>query len=220
LFIFFIGYVSRVIVNYCLDTNVFVEYTSMISIIYYFKMASIITYLKDIDINFSSLKTFVGIKLEDFVYIIRLILDNSQKSTINWEGYDLNNNDIRGLDIEKPTTALAMNNPGENNQQSGSDDNPGGKKASVAIDNPAEQRPSADTETLPADFKKAIKDLNHASNKYNSIEKKNYNNMVTRFLDLHRDYCDYLNKEEKKELLDLLHTKIDTSGELIDVHEF
>jgi len=91
-------------------------------------MASIITYLKDIDINFSSLKTFVGIKLEDFVYIIRLILDNSQKSTINWEGYDLNNNDIRGLDIEKPTTALAMNNPGENNQQSGSDDNPGGKK--------------------------------------------------------------------------------------------
>lgn len=183
-------------------------------------MASITAYISGLDFHFSSFKRIVGITFEDFVDIIRLILDNTQESTMHWEGYDLKNDGTRGLDIEKTTTVLSMNSPGENHPQSGSDDNPGGKKASVAIDNPAEQRPSADTEALPADFKKAIKDLNHACNKYNSIEKKNYNSMVTRFLDLHRDYSDYLDEKEKKELLDTLHTKIDTSGELIDVHEF
>ena len=44
--------------------------------------------------------------------------------------------------------------------------------------------------------------------------------MVPRFVDLHRDYSAYLDEEEKKELLDTLNSKIDTSGELIDVHEF
>jgi len=216
-----------------MDTNVFVEYTSTTSIIYYMHMSfvitylkdidinsCIITYLKDIDINFSSLKRFVGIKFQDFVSIIILILDNTKENTMHWEGYDLKNDGTRGLDIEKPTTALAMNNPRENNQQSGSDDNPGGKKASVAIDNPAEQRPSSDTETLPTDFKKEIKDLNHACNKYNSVEKKNYHKLVTPFLDLNRDYCEYLDKDDKKELIAILHTEVDTAGELKDVHGF
>ena len=183
-------------------------------------MASITAYISGLDFHFSSFKRIVGIKLEDFVDIIRLILDNTQESTMHWEGYDLKNDGTRGLDIEKETTGLSMNSPGENHPQSGSDDNSGGKKAFVDIDNPAEQKRSADTETLPADFKKAIKELNHACNKFNSIDKKNYNNMVPRFVDLHRDYSAYLDEEEKKELLDTLNSKIDTSGELIDVHEF
>jgi hypothetical protein len=44
LFIFFIGFVSRIIISNYFDVNVFLDYTNYISILYYFSLSSLSVY--------------------------------------------------------------------------------------------------------------------------------------------------------------------------------
>jgi hypothetical protein len=48
LFIFIVGFITRVIVNYCYDINVFRDFTNIISIIYYIFNALFIAFVDDI----------------------------------------------------------------------------------------------------------------------------------------------------------------------------
>lgn len=114
-------------------------------------------------------------------------------------------------------TSLSMNNPGGNVTPN----DPGvGKSTSVTVDNPAEQGLNMETETMPPELRKTLKNLKHASDKYNAIETKNHYRMVTTFTDLNRDYTQYLSKEEQKNLLDILHKPVDKTGQLESVHEY
>ena len=151
---------------------------------------------------------------------IRFVINEWLKNTFLMSSMNGPSASTYSANSSTTVTSLAMNNPGGKGTSVTADNPGGGKRAPVTVDNPAEKGLSADTETIPADLRKALKDLKHASDKYNSIEKKNYNRMVTSFTDLHRDYLDYLSKEEKKHVLDTLHDKVDTSGELIDIHHY
>lgn len=77
LLIFFVGFASRYLVNYYWDINVFVDFTSMISIIYYLNMSCVIVYLNNMDLQFNGLKrNLLGITYEDFLNVIKFMLDN------------------------------------------------------------------------------------------------------------------------------------------------
>ena len=53
---FFIGRFFRTVIHYCSGINVFEEFTSIISIFYYMKMALISVYCSDINLNFHHIK--------------------------------------------------------------------------------------------------------------------------------------------------------------------
>lgn len=116
LVLFFVGFGSRYIVNYYWDINVFVDFTSMVSIIYYLNMSCIIVYINNMDLQFNGLKhSLLGITYDDFLNVIKVMLDidNLKMSSMNWEGCYLNNNDH----IQKSSGVLSMNNPQGGNQQ-------------------------------------------------------------------------------------------------------
>jgi len=117
--IFFVGFASRFVLNYYLDINVFADFTSIISIIYYLNMSCIIVYINNMDLNFNVLKhiSLDGITYDNILNAIKLMIDNNDRSkmTMNWEGYSLNNND-KGSKIG---SVMFMNNPQGGNQQGG-----------------------------------------------------------------------------------------------------
>lgn len=77
LLIFFVGFTSRYLVNYFSGINVFVDFTSMISIIYYLNMSCVIVYLNNMDLQFNGLnRNLLGITYEDFLNVIKFMLDN------------------------------------------------------------------------------------------------------------------------------------------------
>jgi len=119
LVIFFVGFVSRFVVNYYSDINVFYDFTSIISIIYYLNMSCIIVYINNMDLQFNGLKnSLVGITYDHFINVIKFMIDsaNISKTTMNWEGYSLNNYD----NVNKKGIVMFMNDPQGGNQQGGS----------------------------------------------------------------------------------------------------
>ncbi len=69
---FFIGFVSRIIINHYLDINVFLDYTNYISILYYFNLSFILVY-------FDQLFFYQGIHVNtDSVNDIRAFNNNSK----------------------------------------------------------------------------------------------------------------------------------------------
>ena len=59
------------IVNYYWDINVFTDFTSMISIIYYLNMSCIIVYLNNMDLQFTGLKhDLAGITYDHFINVM------------------------------------------------------------------------------------------------------------------------------------------------------
>jgi hypothetical protein len=54
--IFFIGFVTRFVVNYYLGINVFADYMNIISIVYYLNMSSIVVYINQWDLNINWFK--------------------------------------------------------------------------------------------------------------------------------------------------------------------
>lgn len=115
--IFFVGFFSRLIVNYYSDINVFTDFTSMISIIYYLKMSCIIVYLNNLDLQFTGLKhDLAGITYDHFINVIKFMInsDDLKKMSMNWEGYSLNNKNVT-----KTGNVMFMNNPQGGNQPAG-----------------------------------------------------------------------------------------------------
>lgn len=94
-----------------MDINVFADFTSIISIIYYLNMSCIIVYLNNMDLQFTC---------DHLITVIKFMIDSSNigKMSMNWEGYSLNKDD----NVNKTGDVLSMNNPQGGNQQGGSRD--------------------------------------------------------------------------------------------------
>lgn len=148
---------------------------------------------------------------------IRFVINESLKNTFLMSSINGPSASMYSASSSTAVSSLSMNNPGGKGT-SITADNSGRKRAFV--NNPAEQGPSADIDNIPADLQKALKDLKHASYKYNSIEKKNSYKMVITLSDFQKDYLDHLSKNDKKHVLDTLHAEIDTKQEIGDIHDY
>ena len=116
LVIFFVGFVSRFVVNYYSDINVFDDFTSIISIIYYLNMSCIIVYINNMDLQFNGLKnSLVGITYDHFINVIKFMIYSAdiRKTTMNWEGHSLNNYE----NVNKKGIVMFMNDPQGGNHQ-------------------------------------------------------------------------------------------------------
>lgn len=110
LVIFFVGFVSRFVVNYYSDINVFADFTSIISIIYYLNMSCIIVYINNMDLQFNGLKnSLAGITYDHIINVIKFMIDspNISKATMNWEGHSLNDYE----NVNKKGIVMFMNDP-------------------------------------------------------------------------------------------------------------
>ena len=58
--IFFIGFITRFMVNYCFNVNVFTDYLNIISILYYFNLSTIVVYINQCDLNINLFKLIIN----------------------------------------------------------------------------------------------------------------------------------------------------------------
>lgn len=95
LLIFAIGFTTRFIINYYLGVNVFVDYMSSISILYYLNFSWMIVYFNSIDFNINKFKFIVNrdsITYDYILCVIRCMIDgiihsnDRNKITMTWEG--------------------------------------------------------------------------------------------------------------------------------------
>jgi hypothetical protein len=83
--IFFIGFITRVLVNLYLDVNVFVDFMNYISILYYLNMSCIIVYINNMDFNINALKhiSLSGITYDNLLNAIKRMIDGRGMMTMN-----------------------------------------------------------------------------------------------------------------------------------------
>jgi len=79
--IFVVGFVSRTLINYYYDINVFVEYTSIISLVYYWWMSMFIVLIHEFVAYFeiNIIPTFI---IESWSYLLRLVF---KSINFSWE---------------------------------------------------------------------------------------------------------------------------------------
>jgi len=86
--IFIVGFISRFFINEYLDINVFHEYTHYISLLYYMGMASVISFISDLKIEFTSIIRGLKLLLES-LHLHKMGIDNSYDISYKYE--DRNN---------------------------------------------------------------------------------------------------------------------------------
>ena len=147
--LFTIGFVTRFLINYCLDINVFSQYLNPISVFYYLNMSWITVFIHNF--NFNALKS-IGSGNISYESILNAILDtifqySNENMTITWEGYSSDILEQKGKNHRH--SAMSMNNSGSNstgnqigNQQGGTVPNP--MQSTSTVPNPIQS-----TNTVP-----------------------------------------------------------------------
>jgi len=96
LVIFFIGFIIRYLINKYLGINAFLDYTCIISIVYYLNLNGTVVYINNCDLSINTFKFIINwdnITYSNICNCIKCIIDgfinsnDRNKITMDWEGF-------------------------------------------------------------------------------------------------------------------------------------